>query len=95
MIMTRANTTSDTFNAVVAALGFEQPSVSKHLRVLRDVGWFGCVAKAAKTLPNECRDDTAARMGGYLRALLAGSIKSSEGACGSDRPPDSTALNFS
>ena len=60
LLMARARTTSDTFNAVaeprrreilsylagaerpvgeiVAALGLEQPSVSKHLRVLRDVG---------------------------------------------------------
>lgn len=60
MLMPRASTTSDAFNAVaeprrrdilnylapqerpvsdiVAGLGFEQPSVSKHLRVLRDVG---------------------------------------------------------
>jgi DNA-binding transcriptional ArsR family regulator len=60
LVMPRASTTSDAFNAVaeprrreilsylagaerpvgeiVAALGLEQPSVSKHLRVLRDVG---------------------------------------------------------
>ena len=60
LVMARASTTSDTFNAVaeprrreilsylagaerpvgeiVAALGLEQPSVSKHLRVLRNVG---------------------------------------------------------
>jgi DNA-binding transcriptional ArsR family regulator len=60
LVMARASTTSDAFNAVaeprrreilsylagaerpvgeiVAALGLEQPSVSKHLRVLRDVG---------------------------------------------------------
>ena len=60
LIMPRAATTSDPFNAVaeprrreilnylalqerpvgdiVASLGLEQPSVSKHLRVLRDVG---------------------------------------------------------
>ena len=46
--MARAATTSDAFNAVaeprrreiliVAAMGLEQPSVSKHLRVLKDVG---------------------------------------------------------
>jgi DNA-binding transcriptional ArsR family regulator len=58
--MSRAATTSDTFNAIaeprrrailsllavaerpvgdiVASLGFEQPSVSKHLRVLHEVG---------------------------------------------------------
>jgi DNA-binding transcriptional ArsR family regulator len=60
LIMARASTTSDAFNAVaeprrreilsylataerpvgeiVTALGLEQPSVSKHLRVLRNVG---------------------------------------------------------
>jgi DNA-binding transcriptional ArsR family regulator len=60
LLMPRAATTSDAFNAVaeprrrdilnylalqerpvgdiVAALGLEQPSVSKHLRVLKDVG---------------------------------------------------------
>jgi DNA-binding transcriptional ArsR family regulator len=60
LVMARASTTSDAFNAVaeprrrdilsylagaerpvgeiVEALGLEQPSVSKHLRVLRDVG---------------------------------------------------------
>ena len=60
LVMARACTTSDAFNAVaeqrrreiltylagverpvgdiVTALGLEQPSVSKHLRVLRDVG---------------------------------------------------------
>jgi DNA-binding transcriptional ArsR family regulator len=60
LVMARASTTSDAFNAVaeprrreilnylagaerpvgeiVTALGLEQPSVSKHLRVLRDVG---------------------------------------------------------
>jgi DNA-binding transcriptional ArsR family regulator len=60
LVMPRATTTSDAFNAVaeprrreilsylagserpvgeiVVALGLEQPSVSKHLRVLRDVG---------------------------------------------------------
>ena len=60
LLMARAATTSDAFNAVaeprrrdilsllafkerpvgdiVASLGFEQPSVSKHLRVLREVG---------------------------------------------------------
>lgn len=60
LFMSRAATTSDSFNAVaeprrrdildylapgerrvgdvVAALGLAQPSVSKHLRVLRDVG---------------------------------------------------------
>ncbi len=60
LVVPRAATTSDAFNAVaeprrreilnylalqerpvgeiVAALGLEQPSVSKHLRVLRDVG---------------------------------------------------------
>lgn len=60
MLMPRAATTSDAFNAVaeprrrqileflavkecpvgeiVASLGLEQPSVSKHLRVLRNVG---------------------------------------------------------
>jgi DNA-binding transcriptional ArsR family regulator len=60
LVMARAATTSDAFNAVaepcrrailsflaseekavgdiVARLGVEQPSVSKHLRVLRDVG---------------------------------------------------------
>jgi DNA-binding transcriptional ArsR family regulator len=60
LLMARASTTSDAFNAVaeprrreiliylaaaerpvgeiVAALGLEQPSVSKHLKVLRDVG---------------------------------------------------------
>jgi DNA-binding transcriptional ArsR family regulator len=60
LVMARASTTSDAFNAVaeprrreilsflagaerpvaeiVAALGLEQPSVSKHLRVLREVG---------------------------------------------------------
>src|SRR5258708_31755630 len=34
---------------IVAALGLEQPSVSKHLRVLRDWGGFGCAARAAKS----------------------------------------------
>jgi DNA-binding transcriptional ArsR family regulator len=60
LVMARATTTSDAFNAVAEprrrdiltylaaaerpvgdianALGLEQPSVSKHLRVLRDVG---------------------------------------------------------
>ena len=60
LVMPRAATTSDTFNAIaeprrrdildylaprehpvgdiVMALGLAQPSVSKHLRVLRDVG---------------------------------------------------------
>jgi DNA-binding transcriptional ArsR family regulator len=60
LVMARASTNSDAFNAVaeprrreilsylaraerpvgeiVAALGLEQPSVSKHLHVLRDVG---------------------------------------------------------
>jgi DNA-binding transcriptional ArsR family regulator len=60
LVMARASTTSDAFNAVaeprrreiltylagaerpvgeiVAALGLEQPSVSKHLKVLKDVG---------------------------------------------------------
>src|SRR6266566_692782 len=39
--MARAATTSDAFNAVaeiVDLLGLEQPSVSKHLRVLLEVG---------------------------------------------------------
>src|SRR6204780_3400002 len=35
---------------IVAVLGREQPSVSKHLRVVRAVGWFGCAARAAKKL---------------------------------------------
>jgi DNA-binding transcriptional ArsR family regulator len=60
LVMARASTTSDTFNAVaeprrreiltylagterpvgdiVAAIGLPQPSISKHLRVLHDVG---------------------------------------------------------
>jgi DNA-binding transcriptional ArsR family regulator len=35
---------------IVAALGLEQPSISKHLRVLRDGGWLGCVARPPKAV---------------------------------------------
>jgi len=70
---------------IVAALGLEQPSVSKHLRVLRDVGLVRMRRLAAKS----CTGPTPMRSGRCmsgrnLRALLAASAESSEGTRRSD-----------
>ena len=44
---------------IVANLGMEQPSVSKHLRVLREVG-LGCSSRGqADVLQDECGGDPA------------------------------------
>jgi DNA-binding transcriptional ArsR family regulator len=43
---------------IVDALEMEQPSVSKHLRVLKDVGLVH-VRRAAAVLPDECGGDPA------------------------------------
>jgi DNA-binding transcriptional ArsR family regulator len=52
---------------IVDALEMEQPSVSKHLRVLKDVGLVHAEGRAADVLQDECRGDPAfIRVGGDL-----------------------------
>ena len=50
-----------TVGDIVVALGLEQPSVSKHLRVLRE-RWAGARApeREAYAVPNQSRGDPAA-----------------------------------
>ncbi len=44
---------------IVASLGLEQPSVSKHLKVLRDVGLVHVPPRRpADVLPHQCRGDS-------------------------------------
>ncbi|HEY3736739.1 MAG TPA: helix-turn-helix domain-containing protein [Jatrophihabitans sp.] len=48
--MARSSTTSDVFNAIAEELSMPQPQVSKHLRVLSDVGLVRCRADGRRRL---------------------------------------------
>lgn len=74
---------------IVAALGLEQPSVSKHLRVLRDVGLGShALPRQPKAVPHRRRSHPpAARVGRNFRTDWKQPVGSSEATRRSDGPP--------
>jgi len=66
---------------IVDSLGLEQPSVSKHLRVLLEVGLVNVRRDGRRMLyrTNAEAIRPASRMDGNVRALLASSIKPRQG----------------
>ena len=67
---------------IVVALGMEQPSVSKHLRVLRDVGLVEARRRGRQILYRTNADTLRPlhEWTGQVRALLAASIESHQTA---------------
>ena len=79
---------------IVVALGLAQPSVSKHLRVLRDVGLVEVRRDGRQMfLSHERRgDQTAPRMDQPIRTLLAQPAHASQGTRRAQlRHPEQTA----
>ena len=58
---------------IVASLGLEQPSVSKHLGVLRNVGWCMCDATGGACSTGRMRRPSVPFMSGPRRSNDSGS----------------------
>ncbi len=81
---------------IVAALGLPQPSISKHLRVLHDVGLvrMRCQGRQKLYRTNAEAIRPLHEWAGNLRALLAASVESRERTRGSDGPPRLNRFEF-
>jgi DNA-binding transcriptional ArsR family regulator len=80
---------------IVAALGLEQPSVSKHLRVLRDVGLVRMRCQARQKLYRTNADAIRPLHEWGVPSSATGSISRIEWrARGSDRPPRLNRIEF-